>query len=115
MTEDARTILDILAIVERVTVIGILLLIIGGGLRQLWVFGWQYREQQQRHTEVAESMEHELNRLRAECAQELDQMRQERNRWQDMMLRNSEVSQRSLEMVESLLEGGRQRRSPPGS
>jgi len=64
-------------------IVGILLLILVGGFRRWWVFGWYYNELMERHTN----------------------MRQERDAWKELALR-------STNLAESLQEIGRLKGMP---
>lgn len=72
-------------------VIGLLAFVIVAGMRQWWVWGWQYRELITRISalEVANDKEKEL-------------LRKERNEWRDIALENLNLTTRTVSVAERI-------------
>ena len=71
---DLKQLLDI---VNTVGLVGVLVMILWGGAKRLWVYGWYYREQQQ----------YQIRLVR------------ERNEWRDIALRGTVLAEKAVSVL----------------
>lgn len=71
--------------VSRAGVITLLILIVFGGYRKWWVFGWAYAESEKRN-----------DKLKDEC----DSVRDEKDAWRETALKSANVATQAFETIQ---------------
>jgi len=82
------TVIDVFQFINDIGLVGVAALIIWGGLKRKWVFGWTHEE------------------VKTDLRQQLDRIAQDRDDWRALALKGTEFAERFATQFAEDTEGG---------